>query len=41
VIMPLPQASGPPRLQLNPLILAPAGDAAAWNGSGYLNSGFL
>jgi plastocyanin len=41
VAIPLPQAGAPPRLQLNPVVLAPAGDATAWNGSGYLNSGFL
>jgi len=39
--MPQPQAGGPPKLQLNPVVLAPAGDAANWNGAGYLNSGFL
>jgi plastocyanin len=41
VIVPQPQAGGPPRLQLNPAVLAPAGEATAWNGAGYLNSGFL
>ncbi len=41
VVMPQPQAGGPPKLQLNPVVLAPAGDAANWNGAGYLNSGFL
>jgi plastocyanin len=41
VVLPLPQGQGPPRLSLNPAILAPAGDATNWNGAGYLNSGFL
>jgi plastocyanin len=41
VVVPVPQAGGPPHLQLNPVVLAPAGDAGAWNGSGFLNSGFL
>ncbi|MCA1646728.1 MAG: hypothetical protein LC797_15160 [Chloroflexi bacterium] len=41
VIMPQPQAGGPPRLALNPAVLAPAGVAADWNGAGFLNSGFL
>jgi plastocyanin len=41
VVVPQPQPAGPPRLMLNPVVLAPAGDAAGWNGSGYLNSGFL
>jgi plastocyanin len=37
----LPQSDGPPRLMLNPVVLAPAGNASDWNGSGYLNSGFV
>lgn len=41
IVIPQPQASGPPRLQLNPAVLAPAGDAGDWSGAGYLNSGFL
>ena len=41
IIIPQPQASGPPRLQLNPRVLAPIGNTAPWTGSGYLNSGFL
>jgi plastocyanin len=41
VVLPLPQAAGPPRLQLNPAVLMPAGDAGDWNGGSYLNSGFL
>jgi plastocyanin len=41
VIIPQPQAGGPPKLQLNPIVLAPAGNAAAWDGSGYLSSGFI
>jgi len=41
VVMPQPQANGPPRLQLNPAVLAPAGAAGDWDGGSYLNSGFL
>lgn len=41
VVIPQPQASGPPRFQLNPVVLAPAGDPTNWNGGTYLNSGFL
>jgi hypothetical protein len=33
VAMPQPQAGGPPKLQLNPAVVAPAGDAANWNGA--------
>lgn len=41
VVVPQAQAGGPPRLQLNPTVLAPAGDASGWDGGSYLNSGFL
>lgn len=41
VVLPQPQAGGPPRLQLNPQMLAPAGDPTDWDGGSYLNSGFL
>jgi len=41
VVVPQPQAGGPPKLQLNPLVLAPAGEATNWDGGSYLNSGFL
>jgi plastocyanin len=41
VLVPQPQANGPPRLQLNPTVLAPAGDPTGWDGTSYLNSGFL
>lgn len=41
VVVPQPQAAGPPRLQLNPAVLAPAGDPIDWNGGSFLNSGFL
>jgi plastocyanin len=40
-IVPQPQQGGPPRLMLNPAVLAPAGDAVDWDGASYLNSGFL
>ena len=35
-----PQQSGPPKVMLNPAILAPAG-GSAYNGTGYFNSGFI
>jgi plastocyanin len=41
VVMPQPQPNGPPKLQLNPKMLQPAGDATKWDGASYLNSGFL
>jgi plastocyanin len=41
IIIPQPQPSGPPRLQLSPAVLAPAGDAGDWDGGTYLHSGFL
>jgi len=41
VALPMPQTAGPPKLALNPTILAPAGNASDWAGDGYLNSGFL
>jgi plastocyanin len=41
VVVPQPQPAGPPRLQLNPMVLAQAGDATNWDGGSYLNSGFL
>jgi plastocyanin len=41
VVMPIPQPNGPPKLQLSPAMLAPAGDNARWDGASYLNSGFL
>jgi len=39
-IVPEPQAGGPPKLTLNPAVVAPAG-GAAYHGAGYVNSGFL
>jgi plastocyanin len=41
VIVPHPQPDGPPRLELSPRVLAPSGDPTNWDGTGYLNSGFL
>lgn len=41
VVIPQPQPAGPPRLQLNPMVVAPAGNAVDWDGGSYLNSGFL
>jgi len=41
VVLPQPQPAGPPKLQLNPQMLAPAGNATKWDGGTYLNSGFL
>jgi plastocyanin len=41
VVVPQPQPAGPPKLQLNPQVLAPAGDPTGWDGGTYLNSGFL
>src|SRR5262249_32580570 len=41
VIVPHPQPEGPPRLELSPRVLAPAGDPTSWDGADYLNSGFL
>jgi plastocyanin len=41
VVVPQPQPNGPPKLQLNPQVLAPAGDNLKWAGGTYLNSGFL
>jgi plastocyanin len=41
VILPQPQPNGPPRLQLNPQVLAPSGDPTDFEGGIYLNSGFL
>ena len=41
VIVPHPQPEGPPRLELSPRVLAPAGDPTNWDGADYLNSGFL
>jgi len=35
-----PQASGPPKLVFNPVVLAPAG-GATYSGTGYFNSGLL
>jgi plastocyanin len=40
VVIPRPQPNGPPRLELNPAVLAPAGDPTDFAG-GPLNSGFL
>lgn len=40
VVMVQPQPAGPPRFQLNPDMLMPAGNPTAYDGSGYLNSGF-
>jgi plastocyanin len=41
VVVPQPQPAGPPKLALNPMILAPAGKASDWDGGSYLNSGFI
>ena len=41
VVVPQPQPNGPPKLQLNPMVLAPSGDPTNWNGGSFLNSGFL
>lgn len=41
VVIPQPQAGGPPKLQLNPTIVAPAGDPTNWDGGSFLNSGFV
>ncbi len=41
VVVPQPQTGGPPRLQLNPRVLAPSGEPTGWDGSSFLNSGFL
>jgi plastocyanin len=41
VVLPQPQANGPPRLQLNPTVLAPGGDPTDFGGGTFLNSGFL
>jgi plastocyanin len=41
VVVPQPQPNGPPRLQLNPTVLAPAGDPTDFEGGSFLNSGFL
>jgi len=38
--LPEPQASGPPKLVLNPMAIRPAG-GSTYNGTGYTNSGFL
>jgi plastocyanin len=35
-----PQPNGPPRFQLNPTMLQPAGDPTDYDGSTFLNSGF-
>ena len=32
VVVPQPQPNGPPKLQLNPQMLAPAGDNLKWDG---------
>jgi plastocyanin len=40
VIVPEPQASGPPRLRLAPATLMPAGSAIDWDGASLLHSGF-
>ena len=40
LVIPRPQADGPPRLELNPAVLAPSGDPTAFDG-GYLSSGFI
>jgi plastocyanin len=40
VIVPTPQASGPPRLALAPAVLMPAGDPLDWDGASLLHSGF-
>jgi plastocyanin len=41
VVIPRAEGSGPPRLELNPGVLAPAGEPTSYDGSGWLNSGFL
>jgi len=40
-LMPIPQPSGPPLLQVNPQILAPAKPAATYDPTQYFNSGIL
>ena len=40
VVIPRPQADGPPKLELNPAVLTPSGDPTSYSG-GHLNSGFL
>lgn len=40
LVLPEPQPQGPPKLILNPIILAPAG-GASYGGTGYYNSGFI
>jgi plastocyanin len=39
-VMPMPQASGPPLLTLNPKVAFPSG-GATYNGTGFVNSGIL
>jgi plastocyanin len=39
-ILPEPQASGPPKLVFNPVVLAPAG-GATYSGTGFFNSGLI
>ena len=41
VAVPQPQPNGPPKLELNPMVLRPSGDPENWSGGTYLNSGFL
>jgi plastocyanin len=41
VVVPQTQPGAPPALQLNPQVLAPAGNATNWDGGTFLNSGFL
>lgn len=40
LVVPEPQPAGPPKLVLNPDVLAPAGQGT-YSGTGYFNSGFL
>jgi plastocyanin len=40
VVIPHPEADGPPRLELNPVVVKPAGDPTSFAG-GALHSGFL
>jgi plastocyanin len=40
VMLVTPQQGGPPKIELNPAVLAPAG-GASYDGTGFVNSGFL
>jgi plastocyanin len=40
-VLPVPQPNGPPRLQLNPQVAAPAGSPIDYDGGSFLNSGLV